>query len=157
MKEQLSFVEVDPKVRYKQLVSELQVLSECIRPELVQSPSDTINYITAKLLKEEKEVFCILFLNTKNKIIDCEIVNQGTLNQVVIYPRNVAISCLKNNASAVIVAHNHPSGEPEPSGADIRLTESLKNALATLEIKLLDHMIIGSIDSYFSFLEEGLI
>lgn len=124
--------------------------------DLFQSPAEVINFVKAKLVGHKDEVFLIIYVNAKNRMEDFEIVNEGTVDQVVIYPRNVIKQALKHNATGLIVVHNHPSGECDPSGADIRLTESLKEASSAMDIKLLDHMIIGG-NNYFSFLEEGIL
>lgn len=124
--------------------------------DLMLAPENVLDFVRVKLAGQKDEVFLIIYLNAKNRMENYEVVNEGTVDQVVIYPRNVIKNALKNNATALIVVHNHPSGECDPSGADIRLTESLKNASHAMDIKLLDHMIVGG-NNYFSFLEEGLL
>ena len=124
--------------------------------DLFQSPDAVLDFVRAKLAGHKDEVFLIIYVNAKNRMENFEIVNEGTVDHVMIYPRNVIKQALKFNATSLIVVHNHPSGEPDPSGADIRLTQSLKKAANAMDIKLLDHMIIGRND-YFSFLEESLL
>ena len=124
--------------------------------DLFLSPLEVLDFAKAKLIGCKDEVFLIIFVNAKNRMESYEIINEGTVDHVVIYPRKVIRRALKYNATGLIVVHNHPSGECDPSGADIRLTESLKNAADTMEIKLLDHMIVAG-DDYFSFLEESLL
>ena len=124
--------------------------------DLFQSPTDALDFAKAKLAGCRDEVFLVIYVNAKHRMEDFEIINEGTVNQVVIYPRKVIAQALKSNATALIVVHNHPSGECDPSGADIRLTESLKKAANAMEIKLLDHMIVAGSD-YFSFLEENIL
>lgn len=124
--------------------------------DLFQAPETVLEFVKAKLAGRHDEVFLIIYVNAKNRMEDYEIVCEGTVDQVVIYPRNVIKQALKHNATGLIVIHNHPSGECDPSGADIRLTESLKKAANAMDIKLLDHIIVGGND-YFSFLEESLL
>ena len=98
----------------------------------------------------------IVYMDTKHHVIKCEVCNEGTVNQVVIYVREIAKQALLCNATAVIMAHNHPSGETTPSEADIRLTSRVSAGLGTLDMKLLDHIIIADAE-YFSFTEEGIL
>ena len=130
--------------------------NEIKNKDLLDSPTDVINFAKAKIGREKNEACFIIYLNTKNRLQAYEIINEGTINQVVIYPRNLIKTALEHNATGIIVIHNHPSGECDPSGADIRLTESIKKASTLMGIKLVDHIIITSND-YFSFLEEELL
>jgi DNA repair protein RadC len=142
-----------------QLVRDLssKLFSDNIKEkDLFQSPTEVLGFAKSKLAGWKDEVFLIIYVNAKNRMENYEIVNEGTVDQVVIYPRKVIGQALKHNATGLIVIHNHPSGECDPSGADLRLTESLKKAANAMDIKLLDHMIVGGND-YFSFLEEGLL
>lgn len=123
---------------------------------LMQSPSQVLDFAKTALAGHKDEAFLVIYVNVKNRMENYEIINEGTVDQVVIYPRNVIKNALKHHSTAIIVVHNHPSGECDPSGADIRLTESLKKASSAMDIKLLDHMIVGG-SEYFSFLEEGLL
>lgn len=110
----------------------------------LHSPNDVRDYLKLKLISEPNEVFAIIFVDTRHRVIAFEIVQYGTIDAASISPRNVAQRCLKHNAAAVIVAHNHPSGDPEPSSNDYLLTERLRDALALLEIRMLDHFIVGN-------------
>lgn len=109
----------------------------------LHSPNDVRDYLKLKLASEPNEVFAVIFVDTKHHVIAFEILQYGTIDTASISPRHVAQRCLKYNAAAVIVAHNHPSGDPEPSSNDYRLTERLRDALGLLEIRMLDHLIVS--------------
>ncbi|MHB0992566.1 MAG: RadC family protein [Burkholderiales bacterium] len=123
--------------------------------EAMNSPGTVKSYLRLKLSDLQHEVFCVLFLDNQNRVISFEEMFRGTLNQASVYPREVVKAALAHNAASVIFAHNHPSGEPEPSKADITLTDQLKSALALVDVKVLDHFIIA--DTVLSFAERGLI
>ncbi len=103
-----------------------------------------------------RETFVALYLTQKNVLIDSEILFTGTVNQASVYPSEIVRSALLKDASNVICAHNHPSGNINPSKDDIDITRKLKGALALLDITLLDHVIIGS-DKWFSFADSGML
>jgi DNA repair protein RadC len=103
-----------------------------------------------------KEQFRILFLDKKNKLISDEVQQEGTIDQTPVYPREVVKRSLELSASAIILVHNHPSGEASPSRSDIELTEAIEKGLEAVEIKLHDHLIIAK-DKHFSFAGNGLI
>jgi DNA repair protein RadC len=105
-------------------------------------------------LKDEK--FCVIYLDAQNRMIDIETIQEGIVNQAVVYPRKVLENTLKQKASAVILVHNHPSGHVKPSDADIRLTKTIQETARILDIIVHDHVIIGE-NRFFSFREEGLI
>jgi len=109
----------------------------------LSSPQQASQYLTAALRDRDREVFVAIFLNTRHFVIDCEELFQGTIDAASVHPREVARRALAHNAAAVIVAHNHPSGVAETSGADQALTRRLKEALALVDVRLLDHLIIG--------------
>ena len=104
----------------------------------------------------KKELFKVIYLNSQNQIIDTNDLSEGTIAGSAISPREVMESALKNNAVSLIFAHNHPSGNPEPSQNDKQLTRDLVYAAAVLQVKVLDHVVIGD-NRYFSFAAEGLI
>lgn len=125
-------------------------------PQL-SSPVTVSNYLKMKLMDEFNEVFAVVFLDSRFRVIAYEPMFNGTINSTSVYPpRVVATRCLELHASAILVAHNHPSGETEPSQADQALTKSLRSALQLLDIRLLDHFIIGKGVPY-SFAENGLL
>jgi len=113
-------------------------------------------FLSAKLAGFENEVFAVIFLDTQHRLIEYAEMFHGTIDGAAVYPREVAKATLKLNAAAVIFAHNHPSGNPEPSSADISITNRLKEALALLDVRTLDHIIVGG-ESTVSFAERGLL
>lgn len=113
------------------------------RGDALTSPAETLAYLRATLHNRRREVFCCLLLDTRHRVIECEELFQGSIDGACVYPRVVAERALRAGAAAVIIAHNHPSGVSEPSLADQAITRRLKEALALLEIRLLDHFVIG--------------
>src|SRR5699024_8527544 len=105
---------------------------------------------------KDREVFCVLFLDTQHRVIAFDEMFYGTLDSASVYPREVVKRALYYNAGAVILAHNHPSGDPEPSDADRRITDRLTEALGLIDIRVLDHFVIGK-EPAVSFAERGLI
>ncbi len=124
--------------------------------ESMTSPAAVRNYLRLKLSGLEHEVFCVMFLDSQHRVIGFEEMFRGTLNQASVYPREVVKKALANNAAGVILAHNHPSGETTPSMADQNLTDALKSALALVDVRVLDHFIVGGTD-VLSFAEQGLM
>ena len=120
------------------------------------SPNAVRDYLRLLLHDREYEVFAIVMLDAQNRVLACEELFRGTLTQTSVYPREVVKTALRHNAAAIICAHNHPSGVAEPSRADELLTSSLKQALALVDIKVLDHFIVAG-GSAISFSERGLI
>ena len=127
-----------------------------IRKQSLNSPRQCERYLKSWLKDKPYECFACVFLDNKNQIIMCEQLFHGTIDQVSVYPREVARISLEKQASAVIVAHNHPSGVAEPSQTDIALTKRLAASLALLDIRLLDHLIIGA-DAAISLAERGYL
>ena len=121
-----------------------------------QSADDTKAYLMLKLAELEHEVFSILYLDTRHRLIEYVELFRGTVNGASVHPREVVKEALKRNAAAVIFAHNHPSGVPEPSEADKHLTNGLSDALRVLDIRVLDHIIVGGMET-ISFAERGLV
>lgn len=119
------------------------------------SPQASKDFVKLKLFAYEHEVFACLFLDNRNRVIVFDELFRGTIDGASVYPREVVKACLSHNAAAVILAHNHPSGVAEPSQADIAITERLKKALALVDIRVLDHLIVG--DEVTSFAEMGLL
>lgn len=122
----------------------------------LSSPIHVKNYLTLLLSASGREEFVALWLNTKNQLIKSETLFVGTINTASIYPREIIKSALACNASAVIIAHNHPSGDVEPSSADKLLTQQIKTSLSNLDVRLLDHIIVSGMKT-MSFAEEGLL
>jgi DNA repair protein RadC len=102
------------------------------------------------------EAFMVIFLNAKNRVEDYEILQEGTLDRTVIYPRRLLESALAHKAAGIIFVHNHPSGDPQPSPEDKNLTRSLMEAARTIDLRVLDHLIVGK-EGYCSFVESRLM
>ena len=124
--------------------------------DVVSSPNAVIDFARTRLSGEKDELFMAIFLNSKNHIIDWEVLGSGTVDRAVIYPRNIIRHALAANAAAMIFVHNHPSGVCDPSQDDVRLTEEIKKAAETVNIRVLDHIIVGK-EGYCSFNERGLM
>ncbi len=122
----------------------------------IRSPADTEKFLQAKLGHLEHEVFCCIFLDNRHRVLDFQELFRGTIDGTSVYPREVVKEALKLNAAAVILAHNHPSGESEPSQADERITKRLKSALDLVDIRLLDHLVVGS-NTATSLASRGLL
>ena len=122
----------------------------------LNSPQAVRDWLRLHCANLEHEVFIVLQLDAQNRVISVDELFRGTLTQTSVYPREVVKAALRVNAAAVIFAHNHPSGISEPSRADEALTQSLKHALALVDVKVLDHFIVGG-SSVASFAERGLI
>ncbi|MDP1559037.1 MAG: DNA repair protein RadC [Nitrosomonas sp.] len=147
--------------KYTQLQAVLEMARRALGDELkngdiMNSPDLVRNYLRLTLQNKAHEVFIAIFLDAKNCTIATEELFKGTLTQTSVYPREVVKRALFHNAAAVIFAHNHPSGVTEPSHADKILTQSLKQTLALIEVKVLDHFIVGN-GTTMSFAENGLI
>jgi len=135
----------------------LQLLvSEVRERDAMSSPGAVKDYLRLKLAELHYEVFTVVFLDIQNRVIAIDEMFRGTLTQTSVYPREVVIAALSHHAAAVILAHNHPSGSPEPSRADEALTQTLKAALALVDVRVLDHMVVTR-GSVLSFAERGLL
>lgn len=109
----------------------------------IRSPADTHDFLRAKLSHLEHELFSVIYLDNRHRVIQFEELFRGTVDGTSVYPREVVKQALRNNAAAIILAHNHPSGVAEPSQADERITKRIKAALELIDIRLLDHVIVG--------------
>ena len=145
--------------------AELAAVLELARRALAQqladmpifdSPQAVKQYVQLHLAGLDHEVFAVLFLDTQHRLIALEQLFTGTLSQTSVYPREVVKRALARNAAAVILAHNHPSGVAEPSRADEFLTQALKSALALVDVRVLDHLVVGQ-GQVTSFAERGLL
>ncbi len=126
------------------------------REDALENPDTTRRFLTSRLRHLPHEVFACLFLDNRHRVIAFEELFRGTIDGASVHPREVVRRVLHFNAAAVILAHNHPSGIAEPSRADVRLTRRLADALALVDVRVLDHIIIGE-GSGVSFAERGLI
>ena len=133
-----------------------QALQQVQASDVLSSPGDTLRFLQYHLGTHNREVFCCIFLDSQHQVLCCEDLFFGTLDGAAVYPREVATRALQYRAAAVIFGHNHPSGIAEPSSADRRITDRLCAALGLLDIRVLDHVIIGR-GQEFSFAREGLL
>lgn len=113
-------------------------------------------YVELKLTEKEHEVFSVMFLDRKNRLIEYVEMFKGTIDGCSIYAREIVKTALRYNAATVIIAHNHPSGVSDPSSSDLNITNKLVDALKLIDVKILDHLIVGN-NSTVSFAERGLI
>lgn len=116
----------------------------------------TCDYLRLRLAERKYEVFCALWLDNQHRVIAVDELFRGTIDGASVYPREVVRACLHHNAASVIFAHNHPSGYPEPSQADVAITQRLKQALATIDVRVLDHVVVGS-KGTVSLAERGAV
>lgn len=133
-------------------------MAASLRPKTLSlsSPQEVADYLMEEMRYYRKEYFKIILLNTKNQIISLEDVSVGSLNSSVVHPREIFNVSIKKSAAAIILVHNHPSGDPHPSQEDLKVTTRLVDAGKILGISVLDHIIIGE-KNYFSFKEKGLL
>ena len=164
LSELLKEAEVSNDVR-PQAVVKLDAAKELIRRSLAESMRhrDALesiaavrDYLRLTIGRRDYEVFMVLFLDTKHRVIAPEEMFRGTLSQASVYPREVVKRSMAHNAAAVIFAHNHPSGVAEPSAADEAITQALRNALALLDVRVLDHLVVAG-NEIVSFAERGLL
>ena len=137
-------------------VAEIYLKSRLKKTDSLSSPTAVYDYLTVSLKGKREEEFKVIFLSSTNRPVEIETLQVGTVDKSAIYPRKVVERALKCGAVSVIVAHNHPGGSLKPSEDDIRITKVLVSALGTVDISLLDHIIISS-DGYFSFKEGGIL
>jgi len=123
---------------------------------VITSPGELLNYCQSKMGWLKDEQFRMIYLNTRNQIIDEEVLQDGTVDHTVVYPRKVMEKAIQLKATALILVHNHPGGSPFPSLEDRELTRTLTQAAKNLQIKVHDHLIIGR-EGHFSFLENNLL
>jgi DNA repair protein RadC len=140
-----------------------RILSTGEAAPLMDSPERIYNWLRPLVDGEPVEKFWVLSLNRKNRLLRCQAVTSGTATASLVHPREVFREAIRNSASALVCAHNHPSGDPSPSQADIRATRQLREAARVVQLDLLDHVIIGQREhdpkgsGYYSFAESGLL
>lgn len=122
----------------------------------IKGPDDAANLVMEEMRHYDREYFCALLLNTKNKVIAKKTISIGTLNASVVHPRELFKTAVKKSASAIILIHNHPSGDPTPSREDREVTRRLKDAGEIIGIEILDHIIIGD-NIFISFKDKGML
>lgn len=147
--------------RWSQLQAAVEIVRRNLRealdrPDALTSPAVTREFLRARLRDLPHELFCLLLLDNRNRVITFEELFRGTIDGASVHPREVVKLALERNAAAVILAHNHPSGIAEPSQADEMITRRLRDALSLVDIRVLDHFVIGEGDCV-SFAERGLI
>lgn len=145
--------------KYAQLQAVLELAKRALSEELqagvaLSSPHTVKQYLQLLLGGKSYESFAVLFLDVKNRLIACEELFRGTLTHTSVYPREIVKGALTHNAASVILAHNHPSGTPDPSTADHTLTKALKQALALVDVRVLDHFVVAG-KHVHSFAEHG--
>jgi len=133
-----------------------QLLEPLQQGELLASSDSTRGYLRARFKSRKQEAFSCIFLNNQHYVVTVEELFCGTIDGAAVYPREVVKRCLFHNAAAVIFAHNHPSGIAEPSQADIAITRKLQSALTTIDVRVLDHFVVGD-PEVVSFAERGLL
>ncbi len=147
--------------KYAQLQEVVEMAKRALKEDMragdvMISPGAVRDYLRLALGQRPYEVFMAIFLDAQNRLLAADELFRGTLTQTTVYPREVVKAALAHNAAAVVFAHNHPSGIAEPSHADEILTRSLKQALALVEVKALDHFVVGGLQA-MSFAERGLL
>ena len=149
------------QAKYVQLQAVLEMARRALHEEMktsdaLNSPQAVRDYLQLLLRGREQEVFMVIFLDSQHRVMASEEMFHGTLTQTSVYPREVVKRALHHNAAAVILAHNHPSGVAEPSQSDRLLTDALKQALALVDVRVLDHFIVAGAGC-LSFAERGLV
>ena len=124
--------------------------------DVLSSPESVIKFSRVKLSGLANEAFMVVYINVKNEVIDYALPQEGTLDNVAIYPRRIIETALDKHASGVILVHNHPSGNPLPSKEDKILTKEISDAASALDIRILDHLIVRK-QGYFSFMKNKIL
>lgn len=124
--------------------------------DALSSPAAVADFACAALAGLPHEVFMVILLNVKNEVLGHTVIHEGTVDRAAVYPRRVAEEALMRHAPAVILVHNHPSGHPEPSAEDRAITRAIADACRTVDVRILDHVVIGRA-GHFSFAEENLL
>ena len=149
--------------KYSAVEIKLMSVRECeIESGIINDPQQSLNYwneaiATSPWFTNDKEHLVVVCLNAKLKAVSHSIVSIGTLNETIAHPRDIFRPAIHLNAYAIVVMHNHPSGDSNPSAADYRITKRLKEAADLLQISLIDHFIVGDQGKYFSFKEAGIV
>lgn len=147
--------------KYTQLQAVLEMSKRHLQEQLMRetvfaSAEHVRTYLSSQLRHSQREIFAVLFLDTQHRLIRYQELFMGTIDAAAVYPREVVKAALQYNAAAVILAHNHPSGVAEPSQADISITDKIKRALDLVDVRLLDHFVVGD-GSPVSLAERGLV
>lgn len=156
-----TMIGTDSRIAFRQIkavyetVEVNEAVTEYLKPETRYTSPEQVFRTFSFLMQETKEYFLALHLDGKNRILCVDIVSIGSLNQSIVHPREVFKTALMSSAAALILIHQHPTGDPKPSSEDIAITRRLKESGELLGIKVLDHIIIGT--DYLSMMEEGLL
>ena len=143
-------------IRLVKELSSAHLAEKMEKKDLLSSPQAVVNYAQARLAGLPHEAFMVIYLNTKNEVLHHELIHEGTVDRAFVYPRRIIEGALAHHASSLILIHNHPSGHPEPSEEDKRLTRTIGEATRAMDIRVLDHIIVG-INDYFSFTDKHLL
>lgn len=145
------------KAKRDQINRALAVLEDfyAYNPMTIESAAQAKNYFKLRLSGKDIEEFHVAYLDSQHRLIDCLPMSTGTINQAAVYPREIIKKALELNSAAMIIAHNHPSGDPTPSGADRNITEAIREAADLFDIRLLDHLVVGR--HVFSFAEKHML
>ena len=144
--ELLAAVEIGRRMSYEQ----------CRGKDVIKDPDSMIKWLNLEIGMQNQEMFLVVFLNTRNQILDYEIVFKGTLDRSLVHPREIFKKALLCSSSKIIAVHNHPSGNPEPSAEDVMITEQISEIGHLMNIELLDHVIVAR-NNHFSFKQSGLL
>lgn len=123
--------------------------------DVFTAPDQIANYLHLHIGNSHREIFAVMLLDQKHRLIELVNLFSGTVNQASVHPREVVKTVMVNNASAVVLAHNHPSGDPTPSQADIKITRKIKDALALIDVRVLDHIVMGDKGRFESLAQRG--
>ena len=126
------------------------------RKEVLSSPAAVVDFARMTLAGLPHEAVMVIYLDNKNRVMAHEITQEGTVNRAVVYPRRIVEAALRHHASGLILVHNHPSGLPQPSEEDRQITRAIAEAARTLDMRVLDHIVVGKA-GYVSFTEDGLM
>lgn len=143
-------------LKLTQTVARRYLADRIIGHDIITSSDEVLDYLKHNLRDKNQEIFSVIYLNGRNEIIGMEELFYGSLTTSAVYPREVVKKVLKQNAAAVIFVHNHPSGNLNPSEEDIKITKKLKDAVATIDVKVHDHLIIAG-NNYYSFADNNLL
>ena len=143
-------------LRLIKAVSDRYLNATVLRRNPINNPKELVAYLTANMRDQHRECFKVVYLDAKNRVLETETLFRGTLTASSVYPREVVRAALDHHAAALIFAHNHPSGDPQPSKEDIAITKQLVFACRVMGISVHEHIIIGQ-DRYFSFADQGYL
>lgn len=155
-KKQQIYVTHEPLTAHQVLEKAAEILANQFKREgHINSPQATKDYLACKLAGNKREVFALLLLDSSHRLMEYRELFKGTIDSASVYPREIVRAVLESNAACVILAHNHPSGNAEPSVADKKITQRITEALALIDVRVLDHIIVG--EKVVSFAEMGLL